>query len=85
MTAAFERGADMAVQASASNNIRIAILKDGSPSCGTTSVLDGSFSGRRTEGLGLTATRLAAAGVRVFSEAQIEEAAVYLAQIETRA
>ena len=84
VTGAFERGADMAVQVSASNHIRIAILKDESPSCGSTSVHDGSFTGRRTEGLGLTAARLVAAGVTVFSETQIEEAAAHLALVEGR-
>lgn len=84
VTDAFESGAELAVQASASHHIRIAILKDGSPSCGTTSVHDGSFTGRRIEGLGVAAARLAAAGVTVFSDAQLEEAATHLALIEGR-
>lgn len=84
VTDAFEGGAELAVQTAASHNIRIAILKDGSPSCGTTSVHDGSFTGRRIEGPGVAAARLAAAGVTVFSDAQIEEAATHLALIEER-
>ena len=47
VTGAFERGAEAAANACAAHGIRIAILKDGSPSCGSRSIYDGSFSGRR--------------------------------------
>ena len=38
VTVAFDRGADAALTACAAHGIRIAILKDGSPSCGSRSV-----------------------------------------------
>ncbi|MEI6452625.1 MAG: DUF523 domain-containing protein, partial [Actinomycetes bacterium] len=63
-------------------DVRIAVLKDGSPSCGATYTYDGSFSGRRVLAPGVTAARLRDAGIRVFSEAQLEEAALSLAQLE---
>jgi uncharacterized protein YbbK (DUF523 family) len=78
VTPAFERGAEAAVSACAAHRIRIAILKDGSPSCGSRSIYDGSFSGRRVDGEGLTAARLRAVGVRIFSESEIDAAADYL-------
>ena len=81
-TDAFERGAAAAAGACAADHIRIAILKDGSPSCGSRFVYDGSFSGRRMEGRGLTAARLTADGIRIFSETEIEVAADYLAALE---
>lgn len=84
VTRAFERGAELAAAACADGAIRIAILKDGSPSCGSRSVFDGSFSGRRAAGLGITAARLASVGVRVFSESEIDAAAAYLAELEER-
>lgn len=82
VTRAFEHGAELAAAACADNAIRIAILKDGSPSCGSGSVFDGSFTGRRVAGPGITAARLAAAGVRIFSESEIDAAADYLAALE---
>ena len=78
VTRAFERGADAAARACAAHGIRIAILKDGSPSCGSRSIYDGTFSGRQVDGEGVTATRLRAAGVRIFRESEIDSAAACL-------
>ena len=75
VTDAFERGAAAAAAACAALGIRVAILKDGSPSCGSATIDDGTFSGRRIRGVGLTAARLASQGVTVFREDQIDEAA----------
>jgi len=80
----YEEGARQAVAAAGQNAARIAILKDRSPSCGSSVVYDGSFSERGTPGEGLTTTALRRAGVRVFSEQQIDEAAAYLAEIERK-
>jgi uncharacterized protein YbbK (DUF523 family) len=82
VTGAFERGAEAAANVCLAHGIRIAILKDGSPSCGSRSIYDGSFSGRRLDGEGVTAARLRAAGVRVFSEAEIDAASDYLQALE---
>ena len=81
VTDAFDRGAEAAC---AAHGIRIAILKDASPSCGSHSVYDGSFRGRRVAGEGVAAARLATAGVRIFSEAEIDAASAYLAAVEDR-
>ena len=78
VTDAFEAGAAAAVRLCADEGIRIAILKQSSPSCGSRTVYDGSFRGRPTEGRGLTAERLVAAGVQVFDESEIDAAAAYL-------
>jgi uncharacterized protein YbbK (DUF523 family) len=81
-TPAFELGASAAVHACAAGRIRVALLKDGSPSCATRFVYDGTFSGRRIEGQGIAAARLAAEGLALFSESEIEAAADYLAWLE---
>ena len=78
VTGAFERGAEAAAGACAAHGIRIALLKNGSPSCGSHSIYDGTFSGRPIDGQGVTVTRLRTAGVRVFSESEIDSAAEYL-------
>ena len=82
VTRAFERGADAAAHACAAHGIRIAILKDGSPSCGSRSIHDGTFSGHRVNAQGFTAARLAADGIAIFSEEEIDSAADYLKTLE---
>jgi uncharacterized protein YbbK (DUF523 family) len=83
VTRAFELGAEAAARTCAAHGIRVAILKDGSPSCGSRSIYDGTFSGRQTAGEGVTATRLRAAGVQVFSELEIDLAAACLNALAT--
>src|SRR5437867_6373428 len=58
VTDAFLRGAGLALEAAVTSGARVAILKEGSPSCGTAFVYDGSFSGRRKAGRGVTAALL---------------------------
>jgi uncharacterized protein YbbK (DUF523 family) len=83
VTQAFAQGARSALEAGVVGGARLAILKDGSPSCGTTFVYDGTFRGQRSQGLGVTAALLEQAGIRVFNERQIEEAAAFLASLES--
>jgi uncharacterized protein YbbK (DUF523 family) len=82
VTDAFRAGARAALDAAQRAGARVAVLKDGSPSCGTTQIYDGSFSGRRTAGAGATAALLAESGVRVFSDAQLEMAQRCVAELE---
>lgn len=82
LTPAFVSGAREAVAAALAHGARLALLKDGSPSCATSYVYDGTFRGQRGSGQGVTAALLSQAGVRVFSEKQLEEAAAYLEELE---
>jgi uncharacterized protein YbbK (DUF523 family) len=82
VTAAFRRGADAALDLVRRHHIRMAVLKDASPSCGSTSIFDGTFSGARTSGVGVTTALLEMHGVRVFDEQSIAAAADYLDQLE---
>jgi uncharacterized protein YbbK (DUF523 family) len=82
VTDPFVRGAEVALDAVTRHAIRVAVLKEGSPSCGSSFVYDGTFSGARTSGAGVTAALLQANGVRVFSEDTLEAAEAFLAQIE---
>jgi uncharacterized protein YbbK (DUF523 family) len=81
VTDAFLSGARQALAAASAAGVRLAVLKDGSPSCATTYVYDGSFSGVRRAGDGVTAALLERQGIRVFSERQIDEADVHLASL----
>lgn len=75
MTAAFVQGAQLALQLVQRHGIRVAVLKEFSPSCGSSQVYDGAFSGRTVSGEGLACSLLRQAGVAVFSEQEWEAAA----------
>lgn len=70
-------GAQHALSLCQQHNIRIAILKENSPSCGSTTVTDGSFSHKFIPGEGVTTRMLRQNGIRVFSENEISEAKTY--------
>jgi uncharacterized protein YbbK (DUF523 family) len=82
VTDGFRRGAQLALDAARAHNVRVAVLKDGSPSCASDVIHDGSFSGRKRPGQGVTAALLERHGIRVFSELRVDEAAAYLETIE---
>ncbi|HLV17073.1 MAG TPA: DUF523 domain-containing protein, partial [Pseudomonas sp.] len=79
---AFRAGAEAALQLVRQHNIRLAILKARSPSCGNRQNYDGSFSGTLIDGEGVTAAALRQAGVQVFSEHELEAAAEALHSLE---
>jgi uncharacterized protein YbbK (DUF523 family) len=78
VTEAFLSGARQALALARSSGVRLAILKEGSPSCGSLRIHDGTFSGRTTPGQGVTAALLELNGIRVFGEDRLREAAAYL-------
>lgn len=82
LTGCFLAGAEGALERARRSNARLAILAEGSPSCGSSWIYDGTFSGTRRKGRGVTSTLLAASGIRVFSQHQIEAAAEYLNSVE---
>jgi uncharacterized protein YbbK (DUF523 family) len=82
VTAPFVHGAHEALAAAQARGIRMAVLKEGSPSCGSGYVYDGHFARRRQPGMGVTAQLLRGAGLQVFSEHQWAEAAAFLAELE---
>ncbi|MGN9863407.1 DUF523 domain-containing protein [Bacillus swezeyi] len=49
------------------------VLKENSPSCGSSRIYDGSFSNQKIAGNGITAALLKREGFRVVSEHQIDE------------
>ena len=68
VTAQFERGAEAALTIVLAQNIRRAILKERSPSCGCGPIYDGTFSGKLVAGQGITAAKLGRAGLSVCGE-----------------
>jgi uncharacterized protein YbbK (DUF523 family) len=78
----FISGAQQALALAQSKHIRVAILKENSPSCGSGFTYDGSFSATKVEQPGVTAALLQGAGIHVFGEQQLENADRLLLQIE---
>lgn len=73
--AEFLAGARQALELVRRHGIRVAVLKSGSPSCGNRLVYDGTFSGTKVSGEGVTSALLRREGVLVFSELELDEAA----------
>ena len=66
VTAAFRRGAEIAGALAERYGARLALLKSGSPSCGSGTVYDGSFTGTLTPGDGVTAEYLKNKNLTIF-------------------
>jgi uncharacterized protein YbbK (DUF523 family) len=82
VTGNFVVGAWQALEQARACHARIAILKEGSPSCGSLRVHDGTFTGRKVPGEGVTTALLERHGIAVFAEDAIDAAAVRLAELE---
>ena len=82
VSAEFLSGARQALALVEQHGIRIAVLKANSPSCGNLLTYDGTFSGVKVGGEGVTAALLRRNGVKVFSELELPEAAAALAALD---
>ncbi|WP_252177929.1 DUF523 domain-containing protein [Endozoicomonas sp. 4G] len=85
VTKPFLAGAEKAYQMCQRYDIKVAILTEDSPSCGSTRVYDGSFSGRKISGQGVTSAFLERHGIKVFNQFQFEEVREYLNLLEKSA
>ncbi len=72
VTAEYERGAKGAKTLCRLYGCTAAILKARSPSCGSGEIYDGSFSGKRIPGDGITARLLKETGIRVLTEEELD-------------
>ena len=61
----YRLGAEKALKLAREKQIDLAILQPRSPSCGTREIYDGTFSGKRIPGMGVTAALLRENGFRV--------------------
>ncbi|MHA6822060.1 2-thiouracil desulfurase family protein [Ralstonia pseudosolanacearum] len=75
VTDAFVRGAQRALAAAQEAGVRVAVLTERSPSCGSAFLYDGSFTDQLRHGEGVTAALLRQHGIGVFSQHQLDEAA----------
>jgi uncharacterized protein YbbK (DUF523 family) len=78
VTKYFLAGAQKTLLLARLHKIKLAVLKEGSPSCGSSYIYDGSFSKIKKPGKGVTAALLEENDIRVFSELEISKAEKYL-------
>lgn len=73
LTVPFASGAERAAALALEKGCALALLKENSPSCGSGTIYDGSFSHTVISGDGVTAERLRAMGLRLYGESRVEE------------
>jgi uncharacterized protein YbbK (DUF523 family) len=78
VTEPFQYGANQALLLCQKQSIRFALLKESSPSCGSTTIYDGSFTEKKIAGEGLTTKLLRQHGIEVFGEHAIIELAALI-------
>ena len=81
ITEEFLDGAEKTYEVAERKQADFAILKERSPSCGSSYIYDGSFSGKVIEGQGFTTIKLNEENIIVFSEENLEEIEKYLEKL----
>lgn len=85
VTPAFVEGARRALALAREHGALVAVLTDRSPSCGSTTIHDGSFGAGMWPGqMGVTAALLRKEGVAVFAQDALVEAQELLLDLESR-
>lgn len=73
VTSFFKSGASLITYIAEQNNVKYAVLKENSPSCGVHHIYDGTFSNNLVKGSGITTQELTKKGIQVFSEKEIDK------------
>lgn len=71
VTGNFIKGAEESLKIAKMFNCKKALLKEGSPSCGCNLIYDGSFTGKKISGMGVTAALFKENNIAVFSEKEL--------------
>ncbi|MCK5293724.1 MAG: DUF523 domain-containing protein [Arcobacteraceae bacterium] len=74
----FKSGAINSLDICKKYDIKIALLKSKSPSCGNIKIYDGTFSSTLIDGIGIAANTLQYNGIKIFNENQIEKLYEYI-------
>lgn len=73
VTSHFKKGAEESLNIAKLIDAKVAILKNGSPSCGSTLIYNGNFENKKIKGEGFTAKILKENGIKVYSEDDINK------------
>ena len=71
VTENFLKGAEESLKIAKIYNCKKALLKESSPSCGCNYIYDGSFTGNKISGMGVTAALFQENNIEVFSEKEL--------------
>lgn len=71
VTEEYNRGANLAVEIAKANAVDYCVLKANSPSCGKGVIYDGTFTGGKREGNGVTVDKLLSEGFTVVTENEL--------------
>ncbi|WP_447215461.1 DUF523 domain-containing protein [Citrobacter pasteurii] len=82
VTEHYQLAAWLALRTAQESGCTAALLTDGSPTCGSQFIYDGSFSGQRKSGMGIAASLLTEHGIAVFSEKRLAELIAWIEEKE---
>ena len=68
VTSYFVKGAEIALRRALANNVKVAILKEKSPSCGYKKIYNGKFDGTKVDGSGVFTKLLIENGIKILTE-----------------
>jgi len=71
VTKEYQKGAEETLYLAKLFNVKKALLKESSPSCGSNTIYDGTFSKNKKEGMGITAQLLKENGIEIISEKEL--------------
>ena len=69
----YKIGAQKALDIAIQNNIKIAVLKEKSPSCGKDIIHNGKFDGELSQGNGITVNLFLKHGINVYKESEVDK------------
>lgn len=72
VTEEFLLGANRTLEYCVENGCKLAILKANSPSCGNKKIYDGTFSGKKIDGVGVTSALLLKNNIELYSEEDLD-------------
>lgn len=78
----FVAGARAALNTAHTRGVGVAVLKESSPSCGLHEHYDGTFTGAKDPGPGVTAQLLLEHGIAVFNETELARAQEHLDELD---
>ncbi|PAF16324.1 DUF523 domain-containing protein [Terribacillus saccharophilus] len=73
VTSMYIEGAAHALAIAKEQDVDLVVLKENSPSCGSSVIYDGTFQDQKQAGAGVTTAMFRRAGIRVISEAELEQ------------
>lgn len=73
VTKNYMEGAKKVLEIALKNDVKYAIFKERSPSCGVHQIYDGSFSRKIIDGKGMTTRLLEENGIKVYSDEEIQD------------